>query len=116
MCFTGTGKSVTGAHLAYAFIVANRRLHPSSSNGKIKCVMYCGPSNKSIDVVLGMHCYSSHIMYLWLVITQCYTDMFLKHPNVKDLHILRIYSKSIETKYHYGPHSNKVWQQQCQLC
>ena len=34
--------------------------------------------------------------------------MFLKHPNIKDLRILRIYSKSIETKYYYGPHSNKV--------
>jgi len=37
-----------------------------------------------------------------------YLDMFLKHPKVKDLCILRIYSKSIETKYYYGPHSNKV--------
>ena len=38
-----------------------------------------------------------------------FTDMFLKHPNLKDLRILRIYSKSIETKYYYGPHSFKVW-------
>ena len=45
---------MTGAHLAYAFIVANRKLRPSSKKGKIKCVMYCGPSNKSVDVVLGM--------------------------------------------------------------
>ena len=37
-----------------------------------------------------------------------FLDMFLKHPNIKDLRILRIYSKSIETKYHYGPHSCKV--------
>ena len=37
-----------------------------------------------------------------------FTDMFLKHPNLKDLRILRIYSKSIETKYYYGPHSSKV--------
>ena len=36
------------------------------------------------------------------------SDMFLKHPNVEDLRILRIYSKSIETKSYYGPHSNKV--------
>ena len=34
--------------------------------------------------------------------------MFLRHPNIKDLRILRIYSKSIETKYYYGPHSSKV--------
>lgn len=46
-----------GAHLAYAFIVANNpdlKFVPYSDDEKIKCVMYCGPSNKSIDVVLGM--------------------------------------------------------------
>ena len=53
----GTGKSVTGAHLAYAFIIANNpnlKLVPLNNDEKIKCVMYCGPSNKSVDVVLGM--------------------------------------------------------------
>ena len=54
----GTGKSVTGAHLAYAFIVAKnpdlKLVPPYSADEKIKCVMYCGPSNKSVDVVLGM--------------------------------------------------------------
>ncbi|XP_065917898.1 3'-5' exoribonuclease HELZ2-like isoform X3 [Dysidea avara] len=86
----GTGKSVTGAHLAYASIRSNSGFtsNPRSTpDEKIRCVMYCGPSNKSVDVVL---------------------DMFLKHPNVKDLRILRIYSKSIETKSYYGPHSNKA--------
>ena len=59
-CSLGTGKSVTGAHLAYASVVANNpdfTFVPSSNNEKIKCVMYCGPSNKSVDVVLGMSCY-----------------------------------------------------------
>ena len=55
---TGTGKSVTGAHLAYAFIVAKnpnlRFVPPYCTDEKIKCVMYCGPSNKSVDVALGM--------------------------------------------------------------
>lgn len=54
---TGTGKSVTGAHLAYGFIVANNpylECVPLKNSEKIKCVMYCGPSNKSVDVVLGM--------------------------------------------------------------
>ena len=46
---------MTGAHLAYAFIVANHKLRQPSKTGKIKCVMYCGPSNKSIDVVLGKY-------------------------------------------------------------
>lgn len=43
----GTGKSETGAHIAYTFAMANRQLSPR------KCVLYCGPSNKSVDVVLG---------------------------------------------------------------
>ena len=45
---------MTGAHLAYAFIIANRKLRRSSKSPKVNCVMYCGPSNKSVDVVLGM--------------------------------------------------------------
>ena len=43
----GTGKSETGAHIAYTFAMANKNMSPS------KCVLYCGPSNKSVDVVLG---------------------------------------------------------------
>jgi len=53
---TGTGKSVTGAHLAYAFISSNFYIsHTSPPDEKITCVMYCGPSNKSVDVVLGKY-------------------------------------------------------------
>ena len=44
-----------------------------------------------------------------IVIYHClYADMFLDHPNLKDLRILRIFSKSIETKGYSGPHSSKV--------
>ena len=46
----GTGKSVTGAHLAYASVISSSQSEPDE---KIRCVMYCGPSNKSVDVVLG---------------------------------------------------------------
>ena len=55
--YIGTGKSVTGAHLAYASIVVNNpdlKFVPSNNDEKMKCVMFCGPSNKSVDVVLGM--------------------------------------------------------------
>ena len=45
---------MTGAHLAYAFINAKPNSHHSAPDEKIRCVMYCGPSNKSVDVVLGM--------------------------------------------------------------
>ena len=43
----GTGKSVTGAHIAYVFAKLNKKL------GDNRCVLYCGPSNKSVDVVFG---------------------------------------------------------------
>ncbi|XP_035692652.1 uncharacterized protein LOC118427123 [Branchiostoma floridae] len=61
----GTGKTVTGAHLAYKFAKRNR----NARSGDV--VMYCGPSNKSVDVVaeLLMNC---------------------------GLKILRVYSKRIE--------------------
>ena len=46
----GTGKSVTGAHLAFIFAKLNsRRRH----GGKGMCVVHCGPSNKAVDVVHG---------------------------------------------------------------
>ena len=55
----GTGKSVTGAHIAYAFAMMNRqkRKKPSSSakGGRppLTCVLYCGPSNVAVDVIVS---------------------------------------------------------------
>ena len=61
--YIGTGKSVTGAHLAYALAMYNIQ-HPNQKEwygqkGKefksfTSPVMYCGPSNKAVDRVLGM--------------------------------------------------------------
>ena len=45
----GTGKSVTGAHIAYVFAMLNKVLNSPNH----QCVLYCGPSNKSVDVVFG---------------------------------------------------------------
>ena len=47
----GTGKSVTGAHIAYALAMRLSKEKMSTS----KCVMYCGPSQQSVNVVLGKH-------------------------------------------------------------
>jgi len=64
--FTGTGKSVTGAQLAYASVTLN----PNPDG----CVMYCGPSNKSVDVVLGKYyreycAYTSYVLgYMMCII------------------------------------------------
>ena len=48
----GTGKSVTGAHLAYLFAEHNRQ-YGVAQDGRPPCVLYCAPSNKATDVVLG---------------------------------------------------------------
>ena len=47
----GTGKSETGAHIAYILAMLNQRLFNTKNDHN--CVFYCGPSNKSVDVVLG---------------------------------------------------------------
>ena len=49
----GTGKSTVGAHLAYAFAKLNQinKRIPSEKN---RCVVYCGASNVSVDVVASM--------------------------------------------------------------
>ena len=41
---TGTGKSETGAHIAYIF---------AQLLEDHQCVVYCAPSNKAVDVVHG---------------------------------------------------------------
>ncbi|XP_019856645.1 PREDICTED: helicase with zinc finger domain 2-like [Amphimedon queenslandica] len=48
----GTGKSETGAHLAYIFSITNKKISEKDPvSCKKKSVLYCGPSNKSVDVV-----------------------------------------------------------------
>ena len=65
MINSGTGKTVTGAHLAYLLTkkLRKERLHSaqsklSSSSSVVvedlkPCVMYCGPSNHAVNVVLS---------------------------------------------------------------
>jgi len=53
----GTGKTVTGVHIAYWFVKRNMQhfdlVLPDSDNQPKAPpqVIYCGPSNKSVDVV-----------------------------------------------------------------
>ena len=83
--YAGTGKSITGAHIAYAFALWNRKkaadelaatggsdvivkddterddhqAEDTTTDGDasglppLQCVLYCGPSNVSVDVVLS---------------------------------------------------------------
>ncbi|XP_078348623.1 3'-5' exoribonuclease HELZ2-like isoform X2 [Oculina patagonica] len=83
----GTGKTITGVHIAYWFAERNKKLKPykvlekdtgeSDYDGTHKAppqVIYCGPSNKSVDVV---------------------TEYLLRIPNLK---VLRVFSDQIEQK------------------
>ena len=54
--FTGTGKSTVGAHLAYTFAKLNQSTKKKmvSEKKKNRCVVYCGASNVSLDIVASM--------------------------------------------------------------
>ncbi|XP_033629468.1 helicase with zinc finger domain 2-like [Asterias rubens] len=62
----GTGKTVTGAHLTYFFTEVNKKLLDS---GKPPQVLYCGPSNKSVDVV------AHYLLKLKLPVIRVYNKM-----------------------------------------
>ena len=59
----GTGKTITGVHTAYWFAEINRRNTPRERPTPAEeipekappQVLYCGPSNKSVDVVAGVN-------------------------------------------------------------
>uniref|UniRef100_A0A672LAH9 Helicase with zinc finger 2, transcriptional coactivator n=1 Tax=Sinocyclocheilus grahami TaxID=75366 RepID=A0A672LAH9_SINGR len=48
----GTGKTVVGVHIVY-WLLKNIQQLPATSSEKKRAVLYCGPSNKSVDVVAG---------------------------------------------------------------
>lgn len=59
--FIGTGKTVVGTHIVYWFHKLNEEIVEKDKtpyledekDKKRKCILYCGPSNKSVDVVAG---------------------------------------------------------------
>ncbi|CAH6776633.1 Helz2 [Phodopus roborovskii] len=58
--FRGTGKTIVGLHIIYWFHRSNQQQVPTGSNCSTEeqlggpCVLYCGPSNKSVDVMGGL--------------------------------------------------------------
>ncbi|NXS81986.1 HELZ2 Helicase, partial [Erpornis zantholeuca] len=87
----GTGKTVVGTHIVYWFHKLNEEsvekdktpyLEDEKHNRR-KCILYCGPSNKSVDVV---------------------AEMLMK---MKDLKPLRVYGEAIETMEFPYPGSNR---------
>ena len=67
--FEGTGKTVTGVHIAYWFAKRNKQLQLQKDEEPVDVVLpdnadkpkapprviYCGPSNKSVDVVASKY-------------------------------------------------------------
>ena len=52
--YVGTGKTVTGVHIAYWFAQLNQErklVEEKEEEHTGHMVFYCGPSNKSVDVV-----------------------------------------------------------------
>ncbi|NXF32029.1 HELZ2 Helicase, partial [Nyctibius bracteatus] len=86
----GTGKTIVGTHVVYWFHKLNEESaepepKPSSKEEKPKgrkCILYCGPSNKSVDVVAAM------------LLT------------MKNLKPLRVYGEAIEAMEYPYPGSN----------
>ncbi|XP_051986103.1 helicase with zinc finger domain 2-like [Xyrauchen texanus] len=48
----GTGKTVVGVHIVY-WLLEKIKTRPSTNPQKKRAILYCGPSNKSVDVVAG---------------------------------------------------------------
>ncbi|XP_054247880.1 helicase with zinc finger domain 2 [Indicator indicator] len=87
----GTGKTVVGTHIVYWFHKLNQnsveqQKPPSSEDRKAmggKYILYCGPSNKSVDVV---------------------AEMLMK---IRGLKPLRVYGEAIEAMEYPYPGSNR---------
>jgi len=45
----GTGKTLTGVKLVYWYVQMNEK-HADRSGGSHRQILYCGPSNSSVDV------------------------------------------------------------------
>ncbi|XP_071490369.1 3'-5' exoribonuclease HELZ2-like [Diadema antillarum] len=63
----GTGKTVTGAYLAYFFTLVNQHV-PPTGKGRPQ-VLYCGPSNKAVDVI------ASYLLKFDISVVRVYSEM-----------------------------------------
>ncbi|NWH78844.1 HELZ2 Helicase, partial [Piaya cayana] len=82
----GTGKTVVGTHIVYWFHQLNKdcvKKDQTASSEEGKYILYCGPSNKSVDVV---------------------AEMLLK---MKELKPLRVYGEAMEAMEYPYPGSNR---------
>ncbi|NWX92460.1 HELZ2 Helicase, partial [Nothoprocta pentlandii] len=86
----GTGKTVVGSHIVYWFHELNQETIEKEKPQRLdeegkgnKYILYCGPSNKSVDVV---------------------AELLMK---MKELRPLRVYGEAIETLEYPYPGSNR---------
>ncbi|KAI1890439.1 hypothetical protein AGOR_G00153720 [Albula goreensis] len=86
----GTGKTVVGVHIVYWFLSRNKEMviptkkkDDNAEKKKDGCILYCGPSNKSVDVV------AEHLLKL-----------------KEELKPLRVYSEQMEMLEFPYPGSN----------
>ncbi|XP_037554227.1 helicase with zinc finger domain 2 [Nematolebias whitei] len=95
----GTGKTVVGVYIVYWFFNQNSRKQRKFDNPKDKnkkeVILYCGPSNKSVDVV---------------------AEFLMKFK--ESFRILRVYSQQVETLEYPYPNStlqfsSKILRQDC---
>jgi len=61
----GTGKTLTGVKIAYWFV---QKYNKSCKSGARKQVLFCGPSNNSVDVAAGMVLLSKLCSFLLITI------------------------------------------------
>lgn len=113
LCFLGTGKTVVGVYIVNCFFEHNsknqRKWKDPKDKEKKEVILYCGPSNKSVDVVAGksycfsaefhLHCFSAefhlHITSCVLCVFYCCNTEYLM--KFKDsLRPLRVYSQQVE--------------------
>uniref|UniRef100_A0A667XTW8 RNB domain-containing protein n=1 Tax=Myripristis murdjan TaxID=586833 RepID=A0A667XTW8_9TELE len=87
LCSTGTGKTVVGVNMVYWFCEMNSRYRrrdlDAKDENKKEVILYCGPSNKSVDVV---------------------AEYLLKFGN--NLKPLRVYSQQVELLDYPYPNCN----------
>lgn len=108
ICLLGTGKTILGVYIVYRFFVLNsknqRKFEDPKDENKKQVILYCGPSNKSVDVVAGK-CFVSLLKFqlhlFFVTITRvvyafcfCNTDYLLKFGD--SLRPLRVYSQQVE--------------------
>lgn len=127
--YIGTGKTVVGVYIVHWFFKMNnqyqRRFVRPKDQSKKDVILYCGPSNKSVDVVAGKLLRVSAEIWAFLfcqtrfslMIATCVTlnfnaEFLMLLMKVKDsLRPLRMYSQQVEMLEYPYPGCNLQFSQ-----